>query len=127
MHPVPALLALSLAAALAAPAYAQQRAFPPHALRAEMGFGMPPEVRIDGRPARLAPGARIRGPANLLEISASLVDTRAVVHYTTDIGGEVDNVWILRPEERANRPWPRTPRESAAWLFDPVAQTWSKP
>jgi hypothetical protein len=33
---------------------------------------------------------------------------------------------VLRPEEAA-RPWPTTPQEAASLLFDPAAQTWSRP
>ena len=123
------LAALMLVAGLlAAPASAQvQRNFPQNALRGEISFEAPPEIRINGRPQRLAPGVRIRGQNNMLEMSGALAGSRAPAHYTLDIGGEVSNVWLLRPEELANRPWPRTPKESQEWLFDPTAQTWSRP
>ena len=52
---------LFLACALALPAAAQvQRNFTAKALRGEIVFGTPPEVTLNGKPARLAPGARIR-------------------------------------------------------------------
>ena len=44
-----------------------------------------------------------------------------------DTSGLVKEVWILRPEEAAVRPWPTTPAEAQAWLFDPAAQVWTKP
>ena len=124
------VLPLALAAAALAPlaGHAQMlRNFPPTALRGELTIVAPPEVRLNGRSARLSPGARIRGTNNMLEMSAALVDTRLPVHYTLDIAGEISEVWMLRPEELAIRPWPRTPREAQQWLFDPIAQTWSKP
>ncbi len=79
------------------------------------------------RPARLAPGARIRGQDNLLQMSAALTGVRLPVHYTLDAYGLVRDVWVLRPDEAQVRPWPRSPAEAAAWRFDPIAQTWSKP
>ena len=103
------------------------RNFPGTALRGELRITAPPEVLLNGRSSRLSPGARIRGTDNMLAMSAALVDTRLPVHYTLDIGGEISEVWILRGDELANRPWPRTPKEAQDWLFDPVAQTWSRP
>lgn len=122
-------LPLALAAALAAtPADAQmQRRFPPTALRGELVIVAPPEVRLNGQSARLSPGTRIRGTDNMLAMSGSLVDVRLPVHYTIDINGEIGDVWLLRPEELAVRPWPRTPRQAQEWLFDPIAQTWTRP
>lgn len=122
------ILPLALAAGLMATAHAQVlRRFPSTALRGELTITAPPEVRLNGRSARLAPGARIRGTSNMLEMSGALVDTRLPVHYTLDNAGEISEVWLLRPEELAVRPWPRTAREAQEWLFDPTAQTWTKP
>jgi hypothetical protein len=124
-----ALLAVALAcAAAAAPAVAQvQRVFPASALRGEIVFGQPPEIELNGGPARLAPGARIRNEQNMLELSGGLAGRRAVVHYTVEASsGLLMDVWLLRPDEAARRPWPRTADEAARWTFDPVAQTWSR-
>ncbi|GAP34868.1 hypothetical protein ABXN37_06825 [Piscinibacter sakaiensis] len=125
--PAPALL-LALAALVALPAAAQvQRPFPAQALRGEIVVTSPPEITLNGAPARLAPGARIRGEDNMLRLSASLVGQPLRVNYTLDTYGLVRDVWILRPEEQRMRPWPRTPAEAAAWQFDAQTQTWSKP
>lgn len=114
--------------ALALPASAQvQRGFPAHALRGEMQFLQPPEVALNGRPARLAPGARIRGENNMLQLSGALVGLKTVVHYTMETNGLVLDVWLLTAAERARGPWPVTEAEAKAWRFDPVAQTWSRP
>ena len=122
-----AALAATLLAS-AAPALAQmQRNFPANALRGELVVGQPPEVRLNGQPARLAPGARIRGGDNLQLLSGALVGQRMVVHYTLDHGGELRDVWILNAAEAARRPWPTTPQQAASWVFDPVAQTWNRP
>jgi len=117
--------ALALAA-LSATASAQ-RAFPQNALRGAMVIGSPPEITLNGEPARLAPGARIRNAANMIEMSGSLVGARLLVHYTLDAPDLVRDVWILTPEEAAKRPWPTTPKQAQEWLFDPATQTWSRP
>ena len=121
-------IAALVAANLAAPALAQvQRQFPQSALRGEIAFVDPPEVRLNGSPARLAPGSRIRGQNNMIEMSGALVGMKLWVHYTMDTQGSVMDVWILRPEELAKKPWPANRAQAEAWLFDPAAQAWSRP
>ena len=121
------VLAGLVAACLVAPAAAQQRNFPQTALRGALVITTPSDALLNGRPARLAPGLRIRGQNNMLEMSGALLGAKLLVHYTTDTQGLVKDVWILRPEEAARKPWPTTPAEAQAWQFDPVAQVWSKP
>ncbi|MEO8278567.1 MAG: hypothetical protein ABI564_02675 [Ideonella sp.] len=104
-----------------------QRLFPADALRGEIEFLQPPEIRLNKAGARLAPGSRIRAQDNMLQMSGSLIGSKFAVNYTIDTYGLVRDVWILRPEETRMRPWPRTLAETQAWAFDPVAQTWSKP
>ena len=114
--------------ACALPAQAQlQRNFPATALRGELVVTQPPDVLLNGRAARLAPGARIRDEANLLVMSATLVQRRLPVHFTVDRDGMLFDVWVLTPAELARRPWPATPEQAARWSFDPLAQTWSRP
>ena len=123
------LVTLALAATLA-PTSAQgtlQRNFSQAALRGRMAFGTPPAITLNRQPATLAVGARIHGQNNLLVLSGTLSGLTAEVDYTTDLEGQVRVVWILTDAEAANKPWPRTPAEAAAWTFDPVAQTWTKP
>ena len=113
---------------LAAPASAQMvRAFPQDALRGVVTFGPPPHVLLNGKPAQLAPGARIRGQDNMLQMSGALVNVKAIVHYTIETNGLVKDVWLLRPEEIARKPWPETLAEAQTWQFDPAAQAWVKP
>ncbi len=104
-----------------------QRTFPQAALRGEITFGTPPEVRVNDQPARLSPGARIRGRDNMLVMSATLVGQRAVVNYRLEpTTGLVHEVWLLRDDEADPRkPWPTTLEQQRTWLFDPVAQTWT--
>lgn len=123
-----AALVTIVATASTAPACAQvQRVFPQNALRGALVIGDPPEIAMNGKPARLAPGARIRDQSNLLAMSGTLIGTRLLVNYTLDPMDLVKDVWILTPEEAAKRPWPTTPRQAEEWLFDPVAQAWSRP
>jgi hypothetical protein len=121
---------LVLAAALCAsalPAAAQmQRNFPQDALRGDITIGIPPVISLNGRSAQLAPGARIRDTNNMLALSATITGARFTAHYTLDSGGQIKDVWILRPDEMARQPWPSTPQEAQAWAFDPAAQTWTK-
>jgi hypothetical protein len=121
---------VTLAAALIAcalPAAAQmQRNFPANALRGELVVLQPPDAQLNGRPARLAPGARIRGDNNLLVVSGTIANQRLWVHYTLDTGGQLLDVWVLTATELA-RPWPISPEQARAWAFDPARQSWSRP
>ena len=85
------------------------------------------EVLLNGKPARLAPGARIRDTGNLLVMSGALVNLKLPVNYTLEHHGMLLDIWVLRDDERARQPWPRTPAEAQAWMFDPAAQSWTKP
>ncbi|WP_337878457.1 hypothetical protein [Caldimonas sp.] len=120
------LIGLTLSAAtLVAQAQAVvARQFPATALRGEMVFGQPPEVLLNGKPARMVPASRIRGTNNLLVLSGSLIGTKAMVHYTLDTQGFVKDVWILRDDELI-KPWPRTAEEASRWQFEPISQTWT--
>lgn len=107
---------------------APHRSFPATALRAELTLLGGPEVRLNDVPARLAPGARIRGENNLLQLPASLAGRTLRVHYTLEpTTGLVLDVWILNATERAREPWPATAEQARQWRFDPSAQTWTRP
>ena len=60
-------------------------------------------------------------------MTGTLAGRKMTVHYTTDGGGQLLDVWILTASERARRPWPTSEAEARAWQFDPVAQVWSRP
>jgi hypothetical protein len=102
------------------------RRFPRNALRGEMVFTAYPEIMLNGKPARLSPGGRVRDTANMNALPTALAGNRAVVHYTVDSMGFVNEAWVLTREELA-RPWPRTPQEASTWAFDEPSQTWSRP
>ena len=121
------VLTAALIAATPFVAQAQvQRNFPQNALRGEIVVTNPPEITLNGKASRLAPGSRIKGQNNLLVMSGAAVGQKLVVNYTLDQYGLMSDVWILRKDEIA-RTWPKTAEEAAKWSFDPVAQTWTKP
>jgi hypothetical protein len=116
-----------IAVALSVPALVQaqvQRAFPQNALRGEIAFAVAPDVALNKKPARLAPGARIRGTNNMMVVTTEVTGRKFVVNYTTEPSGLILDVWILRPEEIKVR-WPRTPAEAAKMDFNAAAQTWT--
>jgi len=121
-------LTLITAAMFIAPASAQSmRKFPPTALRGAFEVVQAPDVALNGKPARLAAGARIFGQDNLVKLSASLTGQKLLVHYTVDPQGLLREVWVLTAEEAARKPWPVNPTEAQSWVFDPAAQVWTKP
>ena len=124
-----ALLAVLVATSLAASVATAQvaRPFPADALRGELQVLAAPDALLNGKPARLAPGARIRGANNLLVLPGELVGSRQLVHYTQEADGLIKDVWVLNAAERANKRWPTSRAEAARWQFDMATQTWSKP
>ena len=119
--------ALLATACIAVTAQAQtQRTFPQNALRGSLVIGIAPDIVLNGDRGRLAPGSRIRDANNMVVVPSALTGGPYLVHYTLDTGGLVKDVWILRPDEAAVQPWPRTREEAATWRFDPVGQVWSK-
>jgi hypothetical protein len=120
------LLAAGPLAALAQDGQSLQRSFPKSALRGGIVFGTPPAILLNGVNTQVAPSFRVHGLDNLLVMSGQLVGREAIVDYTTDLQGVVNEAWILSPAEAA-RPWPTTAADAAAWSFDPVTQAWTKP
>ena len=114
-------------AAPTAPDGALHRKFPQNALRGIILFGAPPAIQLNGQTGNLAPGYRIHGLNNLIVMSAQLAGMKFTVNYTTDVQGQVLEVWMLSNAEIANLPWPSSTAQAAAWTFDPVTQTWTKP
>lgn len=102
---IPALaLVISLAGASAlapvtALAQGLVRPFPKAALRGMLEVTAPPQVLINGQPARLSPGARIKGTNNLIVMSGTLVGRQLLVNYVRDAQGLLHDVWILTPAE----------------------------
>lgn len=118
--------ALLLACFVALPAQAQ-RVFQSNALRGELVVTQPPQALLNGKPVRLSPGARIRNPQNMVQLSGSLLGQKLAVNYTLDPAGELRDVWILTDAELARKPWPTSAEQAQAWAFDSSFQRWSKP
>jgi len=105
---------------------ALRRNFPKEALRGTIVFFAPPAIALNGVNTQMAPSYRIHGTNNLLVMSSQLNGLKATVDYTVDVQGAVREVWILSPAEAA-KTWPTTATQAAAWTFDAIAQTWTKP
>jgi hypothetical protein len=116
---------VALSAVLVWPAAAQTtRPFSATALRGALQITQPPEALLNGQPARLSPGARIRGTNNMVQTSAAWVGQLLLVHYTLEPSGLVHDIWVLTPDEAARKPWPSSAAEALRWEFNPAAQTW---
>lgn len=121
-------LGVLIAVTAALPALAQVRAFPQNALRGAIVFGNDREITLNGNATSLTPGSRVRDQSNMIVLPATLAGAKWLVHYTVEIGGaQVRDVWILRPEEAAVRPWPTTLEQANSWVFDATTMTWVKP
>ena len=101
---IPALFpAAGLVVASAVAAQTLPRTFPAKALRGTLAVQAPPDVLLDGKADRLSPGARIRDTRNMLAMSGTLAGQTLVVNYLRDGAGLVHEVWLLTPEEAAEK------------------------
>ncbi len=96
---ISALTALMISLPLSAQAQSGTRDFPAKALRGTLVVVQPPNVTMDDRATRLAPGARIHNTNNALVRSSSLLNQKLVVNYTVDLRDQIHNVWILTEAE----------------------------
>jgi len=96
-----ALALTGVSAVLPAAALAQGfvRPFPKTAMRGLLEVTAPPQVLLNGQPARLSPGARIKSTNNLIVMSGTLVGQQVLVNYVADNQGMLHDVWILSPAE----------------------------
>ncbi len=58
----------------------------------------PSNITIDGKPMRLAPGARIMTPSNT-SVTPDHVPANSRIRYKLDANGQVSQVWLLPPEK----------------------------
>jgi hypothetical protein len=75
------------------------RQFPPGVKRGVMTVTAPPQIVINGATMRLSPGARIRGPNNMLVMSGALLGQRYAVTYRLESTDMVREIWILSQAE----------------------------
>lgn len=100
-------LALGVALALAglaphAPVQAQvKRLLPAKTARGTIHFEAPPNVVVDGKPDRIAPGVRVRDEHNRIALLGKLRGKTFEVRYLRDAAGVIRDVWILTPGELA--------------------------
>jgi len=102
------------------------RLLPPNSLRGDMRITEGQLGILNGKVAEtLAPGLRVRGPNNMLITPVLLVGKKLTVNYVRDSYGLINQMWILRDDERAQL-WPKTAQEAAKWTYNPYTQTWTK-
>ena len=82
---------------------------PAAAKRSVFVFSGGPDVLVDGRAARLAPGARIFDRNNYLQMHGAVTGTFRVKYLLEATTGLVQSVWILTDEEIAT-PDPAPPQ-----------------
>jgi hypothetical protein len=112
-----AALVLGLAAATVS-AQLSVRTLPEDARRGYLSFVQENVVSLDGKQLKLAPGAQIRGPNNLLVLPTAL-PANSLVKYQLDGGGSLSRAWILTPQEAAQPdkfatptlPWSTSPEQ----------------
>lgn len=101
---VAALLALPLALVALAPAHRAQaqllRSFPENARPGRLEMRIFPEAVLDGKPVRLAAGARIYDTDNRIVMPASLSGTHEVL-VDEDASGSIARIWLPTSEELA--------------------------
>ena len=112
-----AAFALVLAAATAL-GQVSVRTLPEDARRGYLSFVQENVVSLDGKQIKLAPGAQIRGPSNLVVLPTTL-PRNSLVKYQLDGGGSLSRAWILTPQEAAQPdkfatpalPWSTSPEQ----------------
>jgi hypothetical protein len=88
---------------LCANAAAQLRTIPAEAMPAKMRHAGENVVEVNGKPAQLSAGAQIRDASNRIILPAALPPD-SPVKFTLDAAGHVHRVWILTPQEAAQKP-----------------------
>lgn len=106
-----ATLACSLWGAVAVPAHAQgfpagTRSFPDTAQRGELVISAMPEVTLNGKTIRTAPGFRLFDAENRLVFAHTLAGKKFTVNYVIEPSTQwLHTVWILTPiEAKVQRP-----------------------
>lgn len=102
-NPIRALALTFALAASASCAFAQSpadnsRALPDKAKLGTLEIVVFPQARLDGKSVTMAPGARITDTSNMLATPGNLRGQFPVL-YRVDLLGQVNEAWILTPEE----------------------------
>jgi hypothetical protein len=96
------LLAAVLLLCASALVLAQLRTVPANSKRAVMSHLQDMYVQVDGKQARLSPGAQVRDIHNRLVLPAA-IPPGSVVRFQADPQGLISSVWILTPQEAAKK------------------------
>lgn len=88
----------------------RQRPFSLQAERGRVAFTAPPDVQLNGKAARLSPGARIFTERRMLTTGTKLIGQEREVFYTTDNMGRLHDIWLLTEKEQS-LPTPKQKRE----------------
>jgi hypothetical protein len=96
------LAAILVLAAWATAAQAQLRSIPQEAVRGEIRHIEGFVIEIDGKTWRLAPGAQVRDSFNRVLVPMA-IPPGAAVKYVAENDEVISRVWILTPEEAAQR------------------------
>ena len=82
---------------------AQQRMIPIplKAKRADITFNGTPDILVDGKVARMAPGARITNRNNMLVLPGTLKGVATTKYTLEETTGLVMQVWLLTEQEIA--------------------------
>ena len=91
-------LAAALILCLAALAHAQPRTLPAQAKLGKIRHLQEMVVQIDGKQARLAPGAQVRDAHNRI-LMPTAIPAGSLIKYTLNAQGDVSAVWILSAQE----------------------------
>jgi len=93
------LLAGASALALPLAAHAGLRVFPMGTKFGAIDFASPPQVALNGQPARLGPGTRIHDAKNRLIFASKLRGQGFACGYLRDGSSAIREIWLLTPEE----------------------------
>ena len=88
---------------LCANAVAQLRTLPADAKPGKMRHVAENVVEVNGKPQQLSAGAQIRDASNRIVLPTALPPD-SPVKFTLDAAGHVHRVWILTPQEAAQKP-----------------------
>jgi hypothetical protein len=94
------------------------RQFPPNARRGKLQVVQGADVLIDGKPERLSPGARIRGPQNTLVMTGAIIGQELVVNFVRDAYGNLHQVWLLTALEAKQKMKKATPDNNVFFSSD---------
>ena len=97
------------------------RQFPANAQRGKLQVVQGADVLIDGKPERLSPGARIRGPQNTLVMTGAIMGQELVVNFVRDAYGNLHQVWLLTALEAKQKMKKATPERN--FLFSSESNT----